>query len=497
MARAAIRSFLGPLLAALTMTASPSMAQEPAPVTAPADWGQALAEDAQAFHDLVQANHPGPVDDENPAFNARLEQGLETARARARTADSYEDWYFALREYSASFDDGHLSLSDWARMDHVWTADWPGFLTGLRGETHEVVFNRDPAAPPVGARLVSCDDRPADAFAAEYIGRSAGRWMLRSRRESYAGSLFVDQKNPYVTRPESCVFAVDGATRTYALTWRPLPDAVRDEGFAQAASPRHFAPVELRAWPRGFWISLGNFESDPNTDDGRRLQALVEEIAARADDIRPAPVVVFDLRGNNGGSSLWSSAIARALWGEAWVEAVDSGTTSVDWRASPANLATMEHYRDFVLTEGEAHDWAAKVAAGMAEALAHRAPLWVNAGDEDETPPAPPEGPSPMKARAYVLTDYGCASACLDAADVFLALGAVQIGQETSADTVYMDMRSDPLPSGRAEANVPMKVYRGRARGNNQSLVPAHAWTGALDDTAGIEAWLVGIDAGR
>jgi hypothetical protein len=100
-----------------------------------------------------------------------------------------------------------------------------------------------------------------------------------------------------------------------------------------------------------------------------------------------------------------------------------------------------------------------------------------------------------MGARTYVLTDYGCASACLDAVDLLKSLGAVQVGQETSADTVYMEVRSGPLPSGRVNANIPMKVYRGRARGNNETAMPAHEWTGALADTAGIEAWIAGLDA--
>lgn len=484
------------LSAFFAVLATAAHAQEAETVATPNDWGQALAEDARAFHDLIAANHPGPVDSENPGFGLLLEDGLIQALRRAETADSYEDWYFALGEYAARFDDGHLSLSDRAGMGHVWSAYWPGFLTGLRGDAHEVVFNRDVAAPPVGARLASCDGRPADAFAAEFIGRGAGRWMLRSRRVAYAGSLFVDQTNPYVKRPESCDFIVDGQTRTYQLAWRDLPDEVRDEGFAMAASPRYFAPVELRSWERGFWVGLGHFESDPASAKGQTLQALVERIAARAEEIRAAPVVVFDLRGNNGGSSLWSRTIADILWGEAWVDAAVTRSDSVDWRASTANLATLEHYRDVVLTEGDAHEWATLVSAGLAQARAEGRPLWVQKRADDAEAQAKPSGSSAMKARVYVLTDYDCASACLDALDVFTAMGATQVGQETSADTLYMDVRSDRLPSGRAEANVPMKVYRGRARGNNETMVPVHTWTGALSDTDGIEAWLAAIDTG-
>ena len=54
-----------------------------------------------------------------------------------------------------------------------------------------------------------------------------------------------------------------------------------------------------------------------------------------------------------------------------------------------------------------------------------------------------------------------------------------------------MEVRTEELPSGRAQVHLPMKVYRGRARGNNQTVRPDHEWTGEMSDTAGIEAWLV------
>ena len=477
------------------LSTAPALAQE-TPVAAPADWGQALREDARAFHDLIADSHPGPVDAENPGFNALLEDGLRTALARAETADSYADWYFALQEYSSSFNDGHLSLSGYRPMGHVWTSQWPGFLTGLhadeQGEQHRVVFSRDPAAPPAGAVLVSCDGRSAAALAEEMIGRAAGRWSLKSRRISYAPTLFVDQTNPYVRRPEQCVFAVDGVERSYRLDWRDLPSEVRDEGFAAARSPRYTTPIELRGWERGFWIGLGGFNGDPESPDGLRLTPLKAEIAARAEELRAAPAVVFDLRGNGGGSSSWMRAIAESLWGEAWVEAHAPRSSGVEWRASADNLATVESYKARLGGDPEIMEWLVKITEGLAATRAAGGELWLQS-DDDEPPVAPAS--TPMRARVWVLTDYGCASACLDAVDLLKALGAVHVGQETSADTVYMEIRSGPLPSGRVNANVPMKVYRGRPRGNNQTWVPAHEWTGALSDTAGIEAWIAGLDA--
>ena len=64
------------------------------------------------------------------------------------------------------------------------------------------------------------------------------------------------------------------------------------------------------------------------------------------------------------------------------------------------------------------------LAAGLAGALAKKQPLW---REPDTAPPArasiavsPDTAPT---ARVYVLTDWGCASACLDAVDLWTALG--------------------------------------------------------------------------
>ena len=476
----------------------PALAQDAAPTPAPEDWGAALAQDARAFHDVILDSHPGPVDAENPGFTPHLEAGLAKALERARAADSYEDWYFALQEYAASFNDGHLSLTNWAGMGHTWSAHWPGFLTGLRtgpgGERHEVVFSRDPAAPPEGAVLVGCDGRPAEALAAEIIGRGAGRWSLPSRRATFAATLFVDQHNPWVRRAEQCEFRVGNEVRRYALTWRELPDTVRDEGFGAARSPRFTAPIELRPWSGGQWIGLGGFNGDPASADGVALTALQAAVESRADEIRQAPAVVFDLRGNGGGSSAWINALATTLWGEAEVRIRAPEAEGVDWRPSEKNIAQIEEYKVLMASNPGLVAWLTTAAEGMRAARAEGRPLW-REPDEDEATAAPPAGPSPMQARTWVLTDSGCASACLDAVDLLKALGATQVGQETSGDTAYMEIREEPLPGGRVVARIPMKVYRGRPRGDNETHAPAHEWTGALADTAGIEAWLAGLDA--
>lgn len=447
------------------------------------DWGQALREDAQDIHDIISDSHPGPVDADNPAFRSLLEGGLDTALQRAGTARTYEDWYFAIGEYAASFDDAHLYLGNFKPNPQAWRMAWPGFLTVQRSDANVVSYVRDPAAPPIGAELISCDDRPAEVFATEFVGAGVGRWNLQARREMFSNTLFVDQTNPYVRRASTCVFKVNGTAKRYDLQWRPLSDADRDEGLATGRDLPFAPPTGLRPFgSNGGWISTSSFDSTKGSAATAALSALADTVNAQARSLRGKKIIVFDLRGNQGGSSIWMSDMARTLWGEGWVAQNQTRSAGVDWRASQANLAEIASYRTQLADNPTLIAWVDVVEAGLTSARAAGEPL-------GGKPPTKPSPPPPARRPTCTLV-----SACLDAVDLLTALGARHVGQETSADSVYMNAREQRLRSGRATIDLPMKVYRGRKRGNNEPAKPFATWIGSSSDTAGLEAWITDLD---
>ena len=322
------------------------------------------------------------------------------------------------------------------------------------------------------------------------IGRTAGSI---ERKHMNISAVLRELGLPYIDGYKPFSNFQDALGRTIESYLLAHPDALHGDALLPvwARDDAQAGPVPVAAEAPAI------FEDEappPPRAPGAPLTALQAKVADQADDIRAAPAVVFDLRGNNGGSSAWIYALARTLWGEDHVAFRQPQSTAVDWRASEANLATIESYKETFADNAEAMAWLNEISAGLTAARAAGEPLWRQA-DEDEAPPAEPAAPSPMRARAWVLTDSGCASACLDAVDLLKAMGATHVGLETSGDTVYMEIRQDLLPGGRVTARTPMKVYRGRARGNNETWIPAHVWTGELSDTTGIEAWLAGLDA--
>lgn len=468
----------------------------------PVDWGARLHEDATSFRSAVLDSHPAPAGPEATAFVQRLDLAYAQVLRRASTSTSFAHYEWALAELTAAFDDGHLGIDPGERQvaAHPPTYRWPGFVTALRGQAHVVVHSEGPSTPAVGARLVACDGIGADALAADRIGRFEGRWMLRSRRIARSALLFLPFDNPWLKPVVRCRFEIDGRPVVVPLRWRSIDEAARRRLFENAVGKRHRSPVAMERLDDGsFWISMGSFDGDPASATGRQLTALNTHIANEAPALRTAPRVVFDLRGNNGGSSAWLKQAVRAIWGEAAPGRRAAPTGRVDWRVSDANIQVLRRYRASFETQRATNpapfDWAVKVLGGLEAARDRGDRLWSQPQEPEQASSRSDEA-YPVRANVFVLTDFACASACLDAVDLLTSLGAVQVGQETAADTMYMEVREQQLPSG-AQIYLPMKVYRGRARGSNVPAVPRFEWTGGMGDTTAIRRWLATLQVAQ
>lgn len=96
-----------------------------------------------------------------------------------------------------------------------------------------------------------------------------------------------------------------------------------------------------------------------------------------------------------------------------------------------------------------------------------------------------PVDPAPFTRPVYVIVPGNCASACLDAVDVFKLFPNTRLlGAPSSADSTYMEVRNEKLPGGLARVLVPTKLYVNRPRGNGEFYRPdipvtALQWTRA------------------
>jgi hypothetical protein len=403
-------------------------------------------EDLKAARAFIEETHPASVPEAGDSvFLGQLDKGYAAAQALAREARTFGGYRAAISRFAAAFDDPHIASASWVEPDNFW----PGFLVSSRRGGWKVVPGGATDGPAAGAQLVACDGKAPDALAKAWLAPFAGSWDVAAQRMRTSSSLLLDSGNPHQPRAESCNFrSADGTIATYKLKWRRIGSRDLGREF-EKLGPFVSRDVGLRAFEGGWWIRLGTLS--------QAALPLMKEVESRQADMRAAPFVVVDLRGNDGGASFISDRIAEVIYGTA---RVDSATypkgarepQKVVWRATARTLKTAHAYVERAARIGGAdHPLAVGMTAqrnAIEAALARGSPL-AEAPAAGGAEAASRRRDSVKKPpRVILVTDRICFSSCLQAARLFRSLGALHVGQETSANTRYSNAITIDLPSG-------------------------------------------------
>ncbi|HEY0112791.1 MAG TPA: S41 family peptidase [Allosphingosinicella sp.] len=465
------------LLASAVIQAAPAPVQE---TLAPADWRRIAQGDIAAAYDIYLSSHPGVVDPTNPSFPAQLKRARDKAMAFANQVEDEAGYRRALAVFSAEMQDGHAQLWPVGKAAAA-TLEWPGFVSAWRGD-RLFVHRSEGSAIPRGSVIHSCDGRNAKALLNKYEFSWRGRPAEAGQWWSHGTHLFLREPSKYLRPIKSCRFRTpSGRIVSKKLQWTPAPpEAASWAAVAMEGEPSTIGFSEPR--PGLFLISMPTFSPDKaGTEAYTALFAAVDEHRER---ITTARAVVIDLRHNKGGSSSYSRKLATQLWGKPSVDAAAGNLfkdVEIWWRASPDNA---RRHRNVAasLRRSNLEDRAVatdRMAEKIEGALARKETFHVDSLKKAEVPVPPPLPLPPV----YVITDGSCFSACLDAVDIFKRFSNVKlIGAPTSADSPYMETVGEKLPSGRAQAAIPTKIWMGKPRKNGEYYSPDLLFT-ALDWT--------------
>jgi hypothetical protein len=443
-------------------------------------------EDLLAARNLLLESHPGAVAEAADApFRRQLQSGFDQALAIAREARTYGAYRAALQRFAAGFDDPHISTAALVQTNR----SWPGFVVALQSDGWRVIARAADDAPPVGATLLSCDGRTPDALAQERLALFIGSWKARAERIKQSTWLLQDVGNPLQPRLARCDLSDDHGRRTYELRWRSVAPA--DVG-RHIASARAFPSEEvaIRPFERGFWIRVG-------TSGGAAIPLVAEADKQKA-QLRAAPFVVLDLRGNAGGTSYITDELAKSIYGAERVAEARrprrmEGPETIVWRASAPSLETVEAYiqrgarflapEHPILLGLHAQREALREAVSSGSSLA-RAPAEVRRGQTKDQPDSVRRPP-----QVILISDRHCFSSCLLGVQVFRALGALHVGEETRANTRYSDLRTVELPSGLSNFST-MQSFSTWLPKEVGPFEPTRRFGGNLADDATVQAWV-------
>lgn len=438
------------------------------------DWRALATADIEAAYIETRDNHPGMFDPKNPSFPKLLEVARTEALKLAYKTKNAAGFEASLTRFKAVLNDGHAGA--YASLPDAMSPSirWPGFVAAWRGNAM-YVFKSDIGGLPEGAQIVSCDKLPVEALIERnYFRFSSGRdipgeWWSSARR------LFVDDGNPFVTLPKTCLFRHSGKDHSRKLSWSVVPDYY--QAWKNGSANGDLLPIGLMERAPGiFWYALPDFQpDDAGTAAYKRLYA---DTAANRKKLLSARAIVLDLRFNQGGSSNWSKMLAKQLWGDARVDGALKdyfAKTQTWWRPTAGNLAAVKEFIPLLEQQGDPG------SAAIVEMFLPVFEAAVTRGDKYLVEPDIPEDddvakadePAELKTPVYVIVPGQCASACLDAIDYFKRFPNTKlIGAPSSADSTYMEVRNPKLPSGMAYAIIPMKMYVGRPRGKGVSYEP-------------------------
>jgi Peptidase family S41 len=440
------------------------------------DWKAAAQGDIERAYQLSVENHPGIKDPSNPEFAKQLSRARSKGLALARQVTTPGGYSAALGAFSAEIGDGHAGAYVKLPAELERAAQWPGFVAAWRGNAL-FVFSSEAGGPTVGALVVSCDGVDIvtlvkrNVFA--FVGRSAekGLWWLRAR------NVFVDAGNPFIRRPQSCVFETEKKRATIRLSWRPMPAEALETAKATVNGDR--LPLGMiEREPGVFWIAMPTYQ--PNDTEVKAYRDLYAEVERRHPDLEKAKAIVLDLRHNQGGSSSWSNELAVALWGKAFIQAEKEryfAKVEIWWRATEGHEKHLLSLADEMRAQGrrEAADTLVSLTKELHQAIELKRDFVVKKDIAPRPNSVDAEAASSpkLKTPVYVIVPGQCASACLDAVDVFkLAPNVRLIGAPSSADSTYMEVRTEQLPSGYGYVLLPHKIWVHRPRGNGQYYTP-------------------------
>jgi hypothetical protein len=239
------------------------------------------------------------------------------------------------------------------------------------------------------------------------------------------------------------------------------------------------------------YIKLPTF--DPDEKETEVVRSIIDTMPI----VRHASYILFDVRGNGGGSSMWGKKIIDSLFGVGYTHHKRAKTLEkqyVEWRASASNIAYMstdvrEHINKNFGKESKVSEWMELIISGMQKAYDTHDMLYRDFSHTFHEISDVVETDSLCASTIIVLIDGRCASACLDFIDELKLMGkqAILIGKQTMADSLYMECRSLPLPSGKGTIVMPIKVYRNRPRGHNVPYAPDIEYLGDVNDIQAIK----------
>lgn len=438
--------------------------------------------DIEAADRWVRDYYAAWVDPENSAFRATWRRAVIDARRQAGRVRNTADWQLVLRRLLGVARDGHVQFG---LSSYPQTVRWAGVSVALNGDSFTLRSMEHTELD--GAKLIACDGAPIQTLAKRRLDRYQVDWTNPSERQYGVSRLFVDRGDTLLRPIHECRIRKNGKTWLWRPVWseRAVADVRRAANTAaRLGTGRSSFDVRMTA-ERGLWISV------PSLADSAAARRQRDDIASDARRLSTATHIVFDVRGNSGGSSELGDALLLTTLGWPELPVASAADAKEMWRVSPGIVRVLEAARVATAADDpESIAFFDKVLPALRAAAA--AGLTIVADPREAARPSAPQARAavPKHPPIFVLTDGDCFSSCILFVNRVRALGGLQVGDPTNRNGQYGEIYFNRmLPSGMGSLVLPLAIERSpdELRGGRPPDLP---WTGDMSDQRGIETFI-------
>lgn len=423
-----------------------------------------------------------------------LTLGYQQSEKKAKGVHTYSGYISVMQYYLRGFNDYHTDIVPLLQMINP-SAKWPGFIVGQRSgqivvtyAEHSGVKNR---FPPVGARLLSCNDMSTKIL----INRNIVPFTLASAQypstwQQYVPKLFLWTENPFISKLQTCVFMVNNKLHTYELHWRvtenPSPLSLGVPNFKEKFNAAAFGKTpSFKVRKFGFnavWISIPIFAHGLPTQ-GTTTTIWLNNIADQIKKYRNDRVIVFDLRGNTGGDPKYMRPIIMNLYGKPYLRYL--GQRFI-WNKPEKImfLATKKNLQHMIRSGSPV-----QMIAGMKSAIEKKEKSYIY--EQQILSGGKSSDVNPVKAKVVLLTDGRCGSECNSFVLAMRSIpGVVQVGGPTAPVTDSTWNAVKVFPDNASAIVYPTGLILSPKVNSGVPIFPKYTYHGDLGDTLAVTKWI-------
>jgi len=231
------------------------------------------------------------------------------------------------------------------------------------------------------------------------------------------------------------------------------------------------------------WIIIPSFQAGEKTFNHPRLEKSLKKLIADLPRYRNKNLLVFDVRGNGGGSDVLSRSLIVSLYSKQYLRSLGpSFIWNQQWRVIDSLVPEASHF----------FGHHAKVLAAMKQGYRlYESSFWpVSYGQQENK--SFQHWPNPVKAHVVILADNRCGSMCYQFTRTLLELPhTVLVGQSPNVMERLTNPVSIILPSRQATLHIGTREMMSPAYAFGRRLIPKYQYSGDLNNTRAVEKWIL------